>query len=134
MIIWDIQDTGTKLIVNKGDSLLGAETVTIYRSPKLQLDLIYQGNKIITYVLAYDGNFVAKNQTVPSRTGPFFALLYRPIGGTPNVSHEVVYEDQSLRILTYSHNDMSYPDEEGKNYNSLNVRDYYLVGRWKEEQ
>ena len=135
MVIWDIHDTGSKVIVSKGDVLKGAELVTVYRSPKTQLDLVYQNNKIATYIITYLGGFAAKNQTPPSRTGPFFALLYRPLGGTPDVSHEVVYEDQSLRFLAYHHNDMQYPDDGNAPdfYNTMNVRDYYLVGRWKEE-
>jgi len=119
-------------MVTKGDTLRGAEPVTVYRSPKAQFDLIYQSNKIVAYILTYGSEYISKNQTPPARTGPFFALLYRPVGGKPDVSHEVVYEDQSLRFLAYHHNDMLYP-EDGKSYNTQNVRDYYLVGRWKED-
>jgi len=123
MIVWDIQDTGGKVLVSKGDSLRDTEKVTVYSSEMISFSMLYGGNKILAYILNYSENYFSKKLNAEN-TGVYFGLLYKdPKISSKPPEHEVAYEDQSLRLLFYRHPELSYPS-------AFPVQDYLLVGRW----
>lgn len=120
MAKWYLEDTVTSgvgdVYVLKGESLENSKQRSIYRASRAEFRLIYnQQDKMVGYLFRYKyENLYPKFSLFNS-----FGIVYnrKEVVEPENISFEVIFEDQVIRLLAYEH-----PNK---------VKDYLMVGRWR---
>ena len=120
MAKWYLEDKITdgmgELFVLKGESLEGAKQRRVYKVSRAEFKLIYSPqDKMIGYLLRYSYDEIYPKFCLFNS----FGVVYNKKGevNTENLSFEVIFEDQVVRLIAYEH-----PNK---------VKDYMLVGRWR---
>jgi len=113
---WCIENRDNEVFILHGETY--SDKKKIYPDEGMQANvefyLLYNDNKLVGYKLDYhyDEKY-PKFQTYNS-----FGIVYNKRKVNVDTKIEVIFEDSFVRFLTYEHQ----PN---------NVRDYFLVGRWK---
>lgn len=119
MAKWYLEDTITKgvgeVFVLKGEPLEGSKQRQIYKEDRTEFKLIYNPqDKMIGYLFRYQYDKIYPKYCLFNSFG---VVYHKEENDSDDLSFEVIFEDQVVRLLAFEH-----PDK---------VRDYMLVGRWR---
>lgn len=110
--MWHFNDNQENtILVEQNSALVPVSPHPIYQSKNLTFDLLFDENKFHGYRFKY------KPATHKFELFNSIALFYARKSKSPKL--EVLYEDQTLRLLSYVH--------------PRGSRDYMLIGRWKQD-
>lgn len=120
MAKWILEDRVAKgvgeVYILKGEPLEESKEREIYQTPDISFKLIYSPQeKMIGYLLNYRYDQIFPKYSLFNS----FGIVYneKPSVAQDDLSFEVIFEDQVVRLLAYLH-----PDD---------VMDFMLVGRWR---
>lgn len=113
---WCIENRDNEVFVLHGETYTEKKKIYPDENTKANVEfyILYNDSKLVGYKLSYkyDDKY-PKFQTYNS-----FGIVYNRRKNNLETKMEVIFEDSFVRLLTYEHQ----PN---------NVRDYFLVGRWK---
>lgn len=112
---WCIEDNDGKVFVLHGD--IYTENKKVYpddeSNTEVELYLLYNDAKTVGYQL----NYKYDDKYPKFLTYNSFGIVYNKRKTNFETTFEVIFEDANIRFLAYEH--------------SHNVKDYFLVGRWR---
>ena len=124
---WYIEDRSNEVYVLHGETY--TEKKKIYpefeRVDDVSLYILYNNNKTVGYQLIYKYD----DKYPKFLTYNSFGIVYNKRKKHFKTSFEVIFEDATVRFVTWEHTDTKSQEIEPKPY----VRDYFLVGRWRSE-
>lgn len=119
MAKWALVDDKKGIIqVLKGDLPADIEKKEVFSNNKVKFNLMFNStHKLVGYQL----NYTPEKNLPKFKTYNSYGIVYnkKEKSNPKSMKLEILYEDQVLRLLCFKH--------------SHNVKDFWLVGRWRTE-
>ena len=114
---WYLEERGNEIYVLHGDDFSFNKKIYPDEDQKANVEfyLLYNPEyKLVGYQLNY--NYIDKSPKFLTYNS--FGIIYNKKRSNFNTKFEVIFEDATIRLLTFVHT-------------PINVQDYFLVGRWR---